>query len=199
MGNPHSISAETLAAMIGTGAAPTIVDVCLPEDFACDPRVIPTARRMDFKDAANTTWPERDLVIVCQKGLKLSQGVAASLRARGVNARYLEGGMKRWAQAQWLLLEVELHAAIGGAQQSWVISQDWQPEDLFAAWHVARLVDPDPTWFIVERDQCRLSPTGLMHLTHSDYARSFNMSQTRCKTGLWPFEGRWSRLEFGTC
>ena len=39
------------------------------------------------------------VVIVCQKGLKLSQGAAAILRTRGVAAGYLEGGVLGWAAA----------------------------------------------------------------------------------------------------
>ncbi len=35
-------------------------------------------------------------VIICQKGIKLSQGLAAWLRSEGLQAEYLQGGMYGW-------------------------------------------------------------------------------------------------------
>ena len=52
MAEPLFICANDLIRMLGTPDAPAIIDVCLPEDHACDPRVIPGARRMSHTACA---------------------------------------------------------------------------------------------------------------------------------------------------
>ena len=42
------------------------------------------------------TTPGKTVIVVCQKGLKLSQGVAAWLRHEGIDAQTLEGGFEAW-------------------------------------------------------------------------------------------------------
>jgi hypothetical protein len=43
MSSYTSISTEKLSRLIGTGNAPTLVDVRIDEDFGADPRLIPGA------------------------------------------------------------------------------------------------------------------------------------------------------------
>ena len=94
---PNEITAQKLMRLIGTPACPTLVDICTPEDHAADPYLIPGAIRHSHQDlprlAARLDGPA---VIICQKGLKLSQGVAAYLNAEGQRAEYLHGGMLGW-------------------------------------------------------------------------------------------------------
>lgn len=93
------IAPETLNARIGAPDAPVLIDVCVDADFALDPRLIPGAFRHPFGRIGDLS-PElqgRDVVVICQKGLKLSQGAAALLRAEGVAARALSEGMVGWA------------------------------------------------------------------------------------------------------
>ena len=45
MPSPTEITVAQLARLIGTPDAPTLVDVCIDEDFNDDPRLIPTAIR----------------------------------------------------------------------------------------------------------------------------------------------------------
>ena len=40
-------------------------------------------------------------IIVCQRGLKLSHGVAAWLRHLGLDASSLEGGFEAWEKAEY--------------------------------------------------------------------------------------------------
>ena len=99
----NTMSADKLARLIGRPDAPALIDVCTDEDFACDPRLVPGALRGPFRDvdgwAAEFAGTGRPAVVICQKGLKLSQGVAAWLRHLGVPAEALEGGALGWAAA----------------------------------------------------------------------------------------------------
>src|ERR1700710_484293 len=94
MSSYTSISSEKLARLIGTVKAPTLIDVRIDEDSAADPRLIPGATRRSHQDLHD--WAPRltgqSVVVICQKGQKLSEGPAAWLRQSGVAAETLEGG-----------------------------------------------------------------------------------------------------------
>src|SRR5918994_1161327 len=74
----NTMSADKLAHLIGRPDAPALIDVCTDEDLACDPRLVPSALRRPFRDvdgwAAEFAGTGRPAVVICQKGLKLSQG-----------------------------------------------------------------------------------------------------------------------------
>ena len=97
-----TLSPETLLAQLGTAQAPCLIDVCVAQDVAADPWRLPGAWRVDHTDdkhLADLAVQRRAVVVICQKGLKLSHGVAARLRARGLCAKALEGGVLRWGAA----------------------------------------------------------------------------------------------------
>src|ERR1700752_5119466 len=76
MSSYTSISSDKLARLIGTAKAPTLVDVRIDEHFDADPRLIPGALRRSYRDVQD--WAPRltgqSVVVICQKGLKLSEG-----------------------------------------------------------------------------------------------------------------------------
>src|SRR3954465_2804557 len=102
MSSYTSISTEKLSRLIGTANAPTLIDVRIDEDFGADPRLIPGATRRSHADIQE--WASRltgqSVVVVCQKGQKLSEGTAAWLRVGGIAAEGLEGGHLGWTQAE---------------------------------------------------------------------------------------------------
>src|ERR1700710_2881394 len=102
MSSYTSISSEKLARLIGTVKAPTLIDVRIDEDSAADPRLIPGATRRSHKDLQD--WAPRlagqSVVVICQKGQKLSEGTAAWLRQGGIAAETLEAGHLGWIETQ---------------------------------------------------------------------------------------------------
>jgi thiosulfate sulfurtransferase len=50
---------------------------------------------LDWKDSIDT---QRPAVLYCAKGHEIGQGLTAALRALGVDARYLVGGMQGWLE-----------------------------------------------------------------------------------------------------
>ena len=98
MSSYSSISSEKLSRLIGTANAPALIDVRIDEDFAADPRLIPGATRrshLDVQDWAGGLTGQ-SVVVICQKGQKLSDGTAAWLRHGGISAEILEGGHLGW-------------------------------------------------------------------------------------------------------
>jgi len=117
--SPNEITPTQLMRLIGTPAAPTIVDVCIDDDFAKDPCLIPTSIRVSHRDMPTllTRLDDVPVVVTCQKGKKLSQGAAAYLRAEGFAAEYLHGGIYGWRDAGLPLFPASaLPAPVNGAR-----------------------------------------------------------------------------------
>src|SRR6267154_3687177 len=81
----NTISIDKLTRLIGTPHCPALIDVRTEEDFAASPRLIPGSMRRPH--TSPSYWARdfagRSAVVICQKGGKLSQGVAAWLRHAG--------------------------------------------------------------------------------------------------------------------
>ncbi len=101
MPSPTEISVSQLSRLIGLPDAPAIIDICLDEDFAEDQRLIPSSFRYPFDTVGDlaASLEGRRVVLICQKGLKLSQGSAAILRDHGIVAEFLGGGIFAWRDA----------------------------------------------------------------------------------------------------
>ncbi len=85
MTSPIEISVSQLQRRIGLRDQPVVLDVRIAEDVAGDPRRLPASEWRDFRDAQQwaSAYVDRDVIVICQKGLKLSQGVAALIRHAG--------------------------------------------------------------------------------------------------------------------
>src|ERR1700750_225633 len=101
MPSTTAITVPQLSRLIALPDAPTLVDVRVDDDFDADPRLLPASCRRDFKSVS--TWAAEfagsRAIVICQKGQKPSQGVAAWLRHEGVAAEFLEGGFEAWVAA----------------------------------------------------------------------------------------------------
>ncbi len=146
----NTISPNALMRLIGTPAAPVIVDVCIDEDFHADPRLIPTARRWPHREIAALAADLRGarVVVVCQKGLKLSQGAAALLRTRGIVAEALEGGNFGWRDADLPLVPAARIPAPGRGTL-WVTRHRPKIDRIACPWLIRRFVDPQAQFLFV--------------------------------------------------
>jgi len=153
MSSPNVITPEKLARLIGRPDCPSLIDVCTEEDFACDPRLVPGAVRRSHRDVAE--WaPEfaagRSAVVICQKGLKLSQGVAAWLRHAGVPADSLEGGALGWAAAGLPMVPVDkLPPRDAKGRTVWVTRSRPKVDRIACPWLIRRFVDPNAVFLFV--------------------------------------------------
>jgi rhodanese-related sulfurtransferase len=139
-----TITTSQLARLIGTPAAPTIVDVCCDEDFAADQSLIPAAVRHPF-DQLNLLLPELrglKVIVVCEDGGVLSQGAAAMLRAQGVAAETLEGGRRAWREAGEIMIPAaKIPRPAGTAKSLWVTRQRPKIDRIACPWLIRRFVD----------------------------------------------------------
>lgn len=148
----NSISVDTLARLIGTPAAPDVIDVRTDEDFAADPRLIPGAIRRSHRDVVDWAGQlqTRSAVVHCQKGSKLSQGTAAWLRHEGVVAETLDGGALAWASAGLPMVpEEKLPARDQTGRTVWVTRARSKVDRIACPWLIRRFVDPKAVFLFV--------------------------------------------------
>ncbi|UPY38509.1 sulfurtransferase/chromate resistance protein [Sediminicoccus sp. KRV36] len=152
MPSPDIITPSQLSRRIGLPDAPALLDVRTAEDFDADPRALPCALRASHRDVAAwaESWRGRDVVVICQKGLKLSQGVAAWLRHHGARAEVLEGGFLAWAEAG-LPLVSPAHVPPRDAQGRtlWVTRARPKVDRIACPWLIRRFVDPAAVFLFV--------------------------------------------------
>ncbi len=161
MSSFNAITILQLSRLIGLPHSPIIIDVRIDADVNDDPYLIPTSFRCTHTEI-ETLLPElidKSVVLVCQKGLKLSQGAAALLRTQGIKAEYLEGGTLAWQAAQQPVLAIERLSAFNlerlNRRQStlWVTKQRPKVDRVACAWLIRRFIDPQAKFLFVARSE----------------------------------------------
>jgi rhodanese-related sulfurtransferase len=147
-----SISGDKLLRLIGTPGAPAIIDVRTADDFAADARRVPGAVRRDFATVAawGPTFTGQRAIVICQKGRKLSEGVAAWLRQQGVDAELLDGGALGWAGAGYPMVpEAMLPPRDQHGRTVWVTRARPKVDRIACPWLIRRFVDPNAVFLFV--------------------------------------------------
>jgi rhodanese-related sulfurtransferase len=152
MSTNTSITVEKLIRLIGTPGCPAIVDVRTEEDFQKEPWLIPGAVRRPHGQVTDWagTFKGSPVVAVCEKGLKLSHGVAAWLRHSGAQAETLEGGTLAWAAAQHPMVPAQiLPPRDPQGRTVWVTRSRPKVDRIACPWLIRRFVDPHAVFLYV--------------------------------------------------
>ncbi len=154
MPSPNTISADKLARLLGRPDSPSLIDVRTEEDFAADPRLVPGAVRRPWHEVpawgAAFASTGRPAVVICRKGLKLSQGAAAWLRHQGVPTDVLEGGMVAWEAAKLPTVSVErVPPRDSQGCTVWVTRSRPKVDRIACPWLIRRFVDPQAVFLFV--------------------------------------------------
>jgi uncharacterized protein len=94
-----SIDLQSLDKMLGAGNAPVLLDVRRRADYTANPQTIAGARWCDPENIDR--WvkdlpSDRPIVLYCAKGGSVSQSAVDRLRKDGLDAAWVEGGLKAW-------------------------------------------------------------------------------------------------------
>lgn len=140
-----TIAPESLYPLLRRFPAPILLDVRREERWREAADTLPGAVRRDPEAVA--TWagrldPHRPVIAFCVWGHEVSQGVAASLRAGGVDARVLAGGIEGWRAAG-------LPVAPKPAPSLWVTRERPKIDRLACPWLIRRFLDPDARFLFV--------------------------------------------------
>lgn len=152
MPSPTTISPDKLTRLIGTPNCPALIDVRVDEDFASDPRLIPSSVRRphDRVQEWGASIANPAVVVTCQGGKKLSEGVAAWLRHMGIAAEALEGGHDAWIAAGLPAVpaaKIPLPDTTG--RSVWVTRSRPKIDRIACPWLIRRFVDPQAAFLFV--------------------------------------------------
>jgi rhodanese-related sulfurtransferase len=92
---------------------------------------------------------DRTVVVACVHGHEVSQGAAAALKARGLDARFLEGGVEGWRQAGLPLVR-QAPPAKGSA---WITREKPKIDRIACPWLVRRFYDSTARFLYVPADR----------------------------------------------
>ncbi len=151
MDGNKSISPHDLYVRLGSGKAPIVVDVRRDADFVNSSRLLSAAvhRSPDHLEQWRRDLPAgREVVTYCLHGDHVSQGVAIALRAMGVDASFLEGGIAAWTERG-----LPTHRNIGTSPSKWVTREHPKIDRIACPWLILRFIDPDAEFIYVPRDQ----------------------------------------------
>lgn len=149
---PTQITVQQLSRLIGTPDCPVLVDVCIDPDFADDQFLIPGSFRHAHTEpgALIPRLRGKRAVIVCQKGRKLSEGVAAWLRHEGIAAENLEGGMFAWRDAGLPRIPYAKVPPLDmNGRTVWVTRHRPKIDRIACPWLIRRFVDPAAVFLYV--------------------------------------------------
>ncbi len=143
----QGISPHDLYIALGTGGAPVIVDVRRAQAFAADEVLIAGAGWRDPEDFGR--WaallpPARRVVVYCVHGHEVSQAAAAALRAAGVRATHLEGGIARWREEG-----LPTRRKHPDEPRKWVTRERPKIDRIACPWLIRRFVAPDAEFLYV--------------------------------------------------
>jgi rhodanese-related sulfurtransferase len=147
-----AISAEKLFRLLGSSQTPFIIDVRDDDGFVERPSLIPGSIRRDYREVGEwgKAFQAKPAIIVCSKGKKLSEGVAAHLRLQDVQAEVLEGGIEAWVAAGLPLVpaaKLPQENTSGGTL--WVTRSRPKIDRIACPWLIRRFVDPDAIFLFV--------------------------------------------------
>ena len=95
----RTIKAETLKTKLN---GKHLIDVRRKTDLDASSEQLPGAAWHDPEQLASwadTLPKEQDIVLYCVRGGSVSNSVVDALQARGLNARFIEGGIEGWKAA----------------------------------------------------------------------------------------------------
>ncbi len=138
-----SIDPTTLHGTLGSRDAPLVLDVRREAAYVADDKLIAGALRV--ADLAAIAAGPRPVVAYCVRGHEVSQDAAALLRAQGVNARYLAGGIEAWVAARLPTIVRRPDWRVPGGSR-WITRERPKIDRIACPWLIRRFIDPLATF-----------------------------------------------------
>ena len=146
-----AISPNELKQLAAAFPPPTVVDVRRQRAFEQDPETIPgSIRRLPETVSAwaDAIEPWRPIVVYCVHGHEVGRDTAAALRAQGLAARFVDGGLERWrAEGNPVRRYTE--------PTRWVTRERPKIDRIACPWLVRRFIDPAAEFFFVSNAEVR--------------------------------------------
>ena len=151
-----SISPQQFFALTGRSNSPMVIDVRRAPSFAESERILFGARRCAPEEVARFALDKaaQDAVVYCVHGHEVSAEAAATLRAAGWSARFLQGGIEGLIEAGLPTLRKRADLGVTGAQPSrWITRERPKIDRIACPWLIRRFIDPRAEFFYVPTAQ----------------------------------------------
>ena len=151
--SPYCLSPAELASKLAGAKAPLVIDVRKPEPYAASTSMLPGALRRDPLQVGQwaATLPSATPVLVyCALGHEVGLDTMTVLRQCGIEAYYLQGGIKAW--------RTEGRSLAGkpkGGGTRWVTRERPKIDRIACPWLIRRFVDADAEFLYVPTGQVR--------------------------------------------
>lgn len=145
------VTPAALRQLLISNQPPLVIDARRSAAFRSAPDWLRGALRRDPEHAQRwyAALPQSARVIVyCVHGHEVSQGVARELRARGLEAAYLDGGIEAWRSAGG-----ELDPKAVNAGTRWVTRERPKIDRIACPWLIRRFIDPQAEFLYVPRGE----------------------------------------------
>ena len=138
-----SIDSLSLYARLGAADAPTLLDVRRDKAFDEDDRMLPAAIRTGPDPATQADrFPRgKPIIAYCVYGHEVGKNAAASLRALGLDARYLEGGIVGWKEGRLPTVRRRPDWHVPGGSR-WITRERPKIDRIACPWLIRRFIDP---------------------------------------------------------
>jgi len=148
-----AISPANLRREIAGANPPIVIDVRRRPAFLEADAMLSGALRREPEEApawAKSLPAAGAVVVYCVRGHEVSQGAAAALQERGIAARYLEGGLAGWKEA-----EGPLDPKPRNGSTRWITRERPKIDRIACPWLIARFVDPGAEFMYVPSKEVR--------------------------------------------
>ena len=143
-----SISVSRLLQYYGSASAPFLIDVRRLPTFSSEKRMIAGATWRD--PATVDDWIKfmprhREVAVYCVHGHEISKNTCAALRAAGVNAYFVEGGIEAWMAAAGPTVGKDDSLPIPSAvnqPSKWITRARPKIDRIACPWLIRRFIDP---------------------------------------------------------
>ena len=176
MPSTTEITVQQLSRLIGLPTLRPPSSMCAPmRTTPADPRLFRARAGATSHDCQGLgrRLSRPSVIVACQSGLKLSQGVAAWMRHEGIEAQTLEGGFEAWKGRPKLLVRTEkLPPRDEQGRTVWVTRARPKVDRIACPWLIRRFVDPGAVFLFVAPSEVRRSPSASMprHSTSRAYS-----------------------------
>lgn len=144
-----SVNASALLPLIGSAAAPQLIDVRRDADFVAAGRIIAGSLRRspDLTPRACPVGAQQQVVVYCAHGRAVSQGACRTLRDAGIDAAYLEGGYTAWTEVGGPT--IRWRSPLAALPSRWVTRERPKIDRIACPWLIRRFIDPLAEFFYV--------------------------------------------------
>lgn len=97
----RTINSQELKSILGNKEV-SVIDVRRKDDYAADSNAIPGSTWLDpsqIETWSKTLSKDKEVVLYCVRGGAVSNSVVDALQAKGLRARFIEGGIAAWKEA----------------------------------------------------------------------------------------------------